>query len=120
MSGWEEFDSRGWTNIWGLIIACAGGFRFHHFPQRSWLDALTNLSGHEAPKEKTFFVPKEKIFSSRLIEETGWLKKLLKSSPPVLVIQFRDESENERQLMLQVEFSSGSGEFNNLAEALGA
>jgi hypothetical protein len=48
ISGWEEFDNQGWTSIWGLVIASSGGFRFHHFPQTSWFDALTRFSGQEA------------------------------------------------------------------------
>jgi hypothetical protein len=104
LSGWEEFDKKGWTAIWGLIIATTGGFRFHHFPQASWLDALSRFTSQETPKEKTFFIPKETIISARLIKETGWLKKIFKSTPPRLSIHYRDGTENERQLLLEVDF----------------
>jgi hypothetical protein len=69
ISGWEEFDSRGWNSIWGLIISTSGGFRFHHFPQTNWLAALANFSNDDAPKEKTFFIPREQIICAKLIEE---------------------------------------------------
>lgn len=115
ISGWEEFDSRKWNSIWGLIIATSGGFRFHHFPQQSWIDAFTRSSGQDAPKEKTIFIPKDKIISARLIKETKWWKKIFNYSPPQLVIQFRDGTGNERQLLLEADFKA-----DNLAAQLGA
>jgi hypothetical protein len=113
VSGWEEFDSKEWTSIWGLIIATSGGFRFHHFPQTSWLNALSNFGNNNAPKEKTFFIPKEKIISAKLIEETTWLKKIFLSTPPQLLIDYRDGTENTKQVLLEVEFKH-----ENLAESL--
>jgi len=113
VSGWEEFDSQGWNSIWGLIIATSGGFRFHHFPQSNWLNALSNLGNSNAPKEKTFFIPKEKIISAKLIEETTWWKKIFGSAPPQLLIDYRDGTENTKQVLLEVEFKH-----ENLAESL--
>jgi len=113
VSGWEEFDSKEWTSIWGLIIATSGGFRFHHFPQTSWLNALSNLGNNDAPKEKTFFIPKEKIISAKLIEETTWWRKIFRSFPPQLLIDYRDGAENTKQVSLEVEFKH-----ENLAESL--
>jgi hypothetical protein len=113
ISGWEEFDSKEWTSIWGLIIATSGGFRFHHFPQTNWLSALSNLGNDDAPKEKTFFIPKEKIISAKLINETTWWKKIFRSAPPQLLIDYRDGTENTKQALLEVEFKH-----ENLAESL--
>ena len=113
MSGWEEFDSKEWTSIWGLIIATSGGFRFHHFPQTSWLTALSNFGNNDAPKEKTFFIPKEKIISAKIIEETKWWKKIFGSAPPQLLIDYKDVTENTKQVLLEVEFRH-----ENLAESL--
>ena len=113
ISGWEEFDGQGWTSIWGLIIATSGGFRFHHFPQTSWLTALANSANYDPPKEKTFFIPKEQIISAKLIEEKGWWKKIFRSSAPQLLINYRDETENIKQALLKVEFKH-----ENLAETL--
>jgi hypothetical protein len=113
VSGWEEFDSKGWTSIWGLIIATSGGFRFHHFPQTSWLQALTNFGNNENQKGKTFFIPKENIISSKLIEETKWWKKIFISAPPQLLIDYKDGTENTKQVLLEAEFKHG-----NLAQAL--
>lgn len=111
LSGWEEFDSRGWTAVWGLIISTSGGFRFHHFPQQNWIEFLAR--SQEPPKEKTIFIPGEKILSARLIEETNWWKKIWKHSPPRLEIRYRDETENERQLLLEADL-----QHDNLAESL--
>ena len=113
MSGWEEFDSKGWTSIWGLIIATSGGFRFHHFPQKSWFSVLTNLGNNNAPKEKTFFIPTENIISAKLIEETAWWKKIFRSITPQLLIDYRNETEIIKQVLLEVEFKH-----ENLAESL--
>jgi len=104
MSGWEEFDSKGWTSIWGLIITTSGGFRFHHFPQTSWLSVLSNSGNNNAPKEKTFFIPKVNIISAKIIEETTWWRKIFWSAPPQLLIDYRDGTENTKQLSLEVEF----------------
>ena len=101
-SGWEEFDSQGWTGIWGLLIATSGGFRFHHFPKISWLESFTSFAGREAPKEKTLFIHMEKIVSVQIKEESKWWKKLLTSSCPQLTIIYRDGMENERQLLLEI------------------
>jgi len=113
VSGWEEFDSNGWNSIWGLIISTSGGFRFHHFPQTSWIDVLGNLGNYNAPKEKTFFIPKENIISAKLIEETTWWRKIFRSYPPQLLIGYRDGTENTKQVLLEVEFKH-----ENLAETL--
>ena len=104
IQGREEFDSRGWTNLWGLTIASSGGFRFHHFPQAGWFTSLTGHAGREAPKEKTFFIPKEKIISLRSIEESRWWAKIFSASAPRLIIHYQDEMENEQQLTLEVDF----------------
>jgi len=113
VSGWEEFDSQGWNCIWGLIIATSGGFRFHHFPQISWLEAFTNFSNASTPKEKTFFIPGKKIISAKLIEEKTWWKKIFSSIPPRLLVNYRDEKENDQQVLLEVEFKH-----ENLAESI--
>jgi len=117
VSGWEEFDSNRWTSIWGLIIATSGGFRFHHFPQRSWLDSLIGGVGREEPKEKTIFIPKEKIISARLLTETKWWKKLLVPGPPQLFIDYHD-GDNIRRLLVEVEIGAKDPVFGDLAGKL--
>jgi len=106
LSGWEEFDSHEWTAIWGLLIATSGGFRFHHFPQQNWLTVLAGFAGQEASKEKTIFIPKEKIVSTQLFRETSWWKKILKSALPQLIITYLDEGENKRRLLLEADSNS--------------
>jgi hypothetical protein len=102
LSGWEEFDEKGWNALWGLLIATSGGFRFHHFPHVGWLEALSRLtSGAEPPEEKTLFVPRERISSAKLIKETRWWKKILSPSPPKLIICYRNSAGQERDLLLQ-------------------
>ncbi|MCL2068002.1 MAG: hypothetical protein FWG99_11145 [Treponema sp.] len=105
VSGWEEFDNKGWSNIWGLIIATGGGFRFHHFPQYSWLDFLSRAANQDK-KEKTIFIPKEKIVSAVLIKETKWWRKILNFSPPKLVVSYMDETGNERRVFLDADYKS--------------
>jgi hypothetical protein len=107
VSGWEEFDKNGWTAIWGLIIATSGGFRFHHFPHLGWIEAITHFtSGAEPPKEKTIFIPKERVISAKLIREIKWWKKIFSPSAPKLVIHYRNDAGEERQMLLETEYKS--------------
>jgi hypothetical protein len=115
ISGWDEFDRQGWTGLWGLIIASSGGFRFHHFPQQSWLDAI-NFSRREAPKEKTFFIPNENIVSLKLKEEQKWWKKIIFTSSPQLFVNARETQDNELTLILEVDFRAEEFRSDNLAE----
>jgi len=103
ISGWKEFDEKNRGGLWGLIITTSGGFRFHHFPQNSWIDALTRFAEKEPPKEKTIFIPNEKIASSQLIKEPRWWKKIFSPSTPQLVIRYADEAGGERRLVFEVE-----------------
>ena len=120
ISGWEEFDSKRLNNIWGLIIATSGGFRFHHFPQQSWLLALTQFSSRETPKEKTIFIRKEDIISAKIFKESHWWKKLLAPRPPQLTMVYRDGTGNERQLLLEVDYYNSDQNNPDLADTLQA
>ena len=95
ISGWDEFDENKWTGIWGLLITTSGGFRFHHFPQVSWLMAITSFGSVKQQKEKTIFIPNERIVLSQLIKETKWWKKILSNSVPHLVINYTEEASPE-------------------------
>jgi len=103
VSGWKEFDEKNWSGIWGLLITTSGGFRFHHFPQNNWIDAFTRFAEKEPPKEKTIFIPNEKIASSQLIKETRWWKKILCPSVPQFVIRCTDEAGREERLVFEAE-----------------
>jgi len=118
VSGWGEFDSKGWNIIWGLIIATSGGLRFHHFPQQSWISALSNLGSREAPKEKTFFIEKEKIITARIIRETRWWKKILAATPPSLTVDYRDETGNEQHLLFEIDYYGHDKQSGNIVEML--
>lgn len=107
ISGWEEFDRKGWTPLWGLIITSSGGFRFHHFPQKSWIDSFVSSGSKNEAREKTFFVPKEKIISAKLIHESKWWKKILIFTPARLELKFRNDAENELELLLELDFQKG-------------
>jgi len=109
--GWDEFDQKKWNGIWGLIITTSGGFRFHHFPQNSWIDALTRFAEKEQVKEKTIFIPKEKIISSEIIKETKWWKKIISNPVPQLVIHYTDEPSpgidgTEKRLLFETEYDA--------------
>ena len=112
VSGWDEFGGCGKDPLWGLIIATSGGFRFHHFPQTSWLIALIG-SGGEAQKEKTIFIPREKIITASLSKETKWYMKLVSQSAPRLLIRYLTETGTEKDLLFYTEYKS-----EGIAEAL--
>ena len=102
--GWDKFDEKKWGGIWGLLITTSGGFRFHHFPQNSWIDNLTNFAWKNPPKEKTLFISQEKIKKLEVIKETKWWKKVFNSSPPMLVIRYLDESGSEKRLVFEADY----------------
>jgi len=110
VSGWDEFDEKKWGGLWGLVITTSGGFRFHHFPQHSWIDAFTNFAKTDPPKEKTIFVPQEKIISSDYFAEKKWWKKILSFSPPRLVVKYMDEAGNEKKLLFEAEYNNSEGD----------
>jgi hypothetical protein len=119
VSGWDEFGDlsasphRGHP-LWGLIIATSGGFRFHHFPQANWLTALTRFgSGDDPPKEKTIFIPGEKIISAELQKETKWYKKIFSHDVPRLLIRYHTEDGTEKELVLNAKYKP-----EGLAEAI--
>lgn len=98
VSGWDEFDEKNWGGIWGLIITTSGGFRFHHFPQNSWIDSMTRFAEKEPPKDKTIFIPNEKIISIELAKEK---KRWLFFNPVEkhLVIRYTQETGTEKSLL---------------------
>jgi len=113
--GWDEFDKKKWNGIWGLIINTSGGFRFHHFPQYNIYDSLTQFAANarESSKEKTIFIPQEKIISQKMIKEEKWWKWLFSHSVPQLVIDYRDESPDEsggkdKKLIIEAEYTMGN------------
>ena len=113
ISGWKEFDASGITALWGLVIVTSGGFRFHHFPQQNWLDALIRPPATSGmPAERTIFIPRNLIISASLHTETRWWKKLLGPAPPKFKIQYRDE-DTEKELVVQTEYEA-SGLAENL------
>lgn len=106
ISGWEEFDGNGWNAIWGLVIVTSGGFRFHHFPQAGWMNVLFN-PGAEAPREKTFLVPKGRILSAGFRGDTKWWKRIFGPGVPQLAIRYRNDAGEERELLLETEYRAG-------------
>jgi hypothetical protein len=119
VSGWDEFGDLSaptyvGSPLWGLIIATSGGFRFHHFPQVNWLTSIMRFgSTDDPPKEKTIFIPREKIISAELQKETKWYKKIFSQAVPRLLIRYRNEAGTENQLVLNAEYKP-----DGLAEAL--
>ena len=110
--GWDEFDKKQLSGLWGLIINTSGGFRFHHFPQNSFLDALfmSSVNANEPPKEKTIFLPREKIISQEIIKEEKWWKRLIFNPTPQLVINYIDESPDksggkDKKLVFEAEYT---------------
>jgi hypothetical protein len=100
LSGWEEFDSP----LWGLLIATDSGFRFHHFPHEGWLQLLSRVSsGNDAPKEKTLFIPRDRILGAELYTEKSLLKRILFSSAPKLKIRYLDTQGGEGELVAETD-----------------
>jgi hypothetical protein len=98
--GWEGFD----VSLWGLLIATSGGFRFHHFPHESWIEAISRTTlGGEAPQERLIFIPQERLIAVDFQQETAWWKKLLSAQPPRLVIRYRDDADKEQELVAETE-----------------
>ena len=104
ISGWEEFENRGWSALGGLIIVCSLSLRFHYFPPKTLLENIFHISDKDDPKDITFFIPKEKIISSRIIKEKKLWKRILKPTPPVLEIHYIDKNENSKRLLLEADF----------------
>jgi hypothetical protein len=92
ISGWAEFQE----TLWGLLIATSGGFRFHHFPHEGWIQALSRVSfGGDTPKEKTIFIPHERILGVDLKSEKSWWKRLLNPTLPRILIQYSPDTAGE-------------------------
>jgi hypothetical protein len=109
VSGWDEFDKKQWSGLWGLVINTSGGFRFHHFPQNSIFDLLTQFAAKEPQKEKTIFIPQEKISSQQIIKEEKWWKRIFVHSAPRLIINYMDESDGkEKKLIFEAEYTKGN------------
>jgi len=108
-AGWPEFDGLGRRPLWGLVIASTGGFRFHHFPQTGGLLGALG-SGGVVPKEKTIFVPGDRITSAVIVSETKWYKKLFSPDSPFLVIGYAEEAGAERELRFASVHRSDGGE----------
>ena len=112
LSGWEDFDIKGLSPAWGLLIATSGGFRFHHFPQRNWLQAMR---GQDGSKENIIYIPKEKLISASFIIESRWWVNLLKAPLPKLMVIYRDQNDNEQTMLLEANLKAGK---NNKSELL--
>ena len=99
ISGWAEYD----LSFWGLLIATEGGFRVHHFPHESWIQALSRAAtGVELPKEKTIFIPRYSIVSAELKAEKSLLKRILFAPSPRLCVRYR-QGETEAVLVAVTE-----------------
>jgi hypothetical protein len=116
IDGWEEYE----FPLWGLVIVTSGGFRFHHFPHEGWLTALSRITtGGEPPKEKTIFIPRERIAEVEIKVEKNWLKKLISPSLPIYIVRFRkglDDTVTE----LRVESEMKNGELTDAFSGLAA
>ena len=99
VSGWDAFGSHTAQPLWGLIIVTSGGFRFHHFPQASWLSAFIRGPLDDPPQEKTIFIPHDKIVSAVVRKETAWYRTIFSPVTPRLLISYRDDNGAEKDLV---------------------
>jgi hypothetical protein len=89
--------------MWGLVIATDGGFRFHHFPNEGWIDAMSRAAnGKDAPKEQTIFIPKDRLLSVEFHYEKSWWKRLFFNRQPMLNICYRNVDGAETELLAEV------------------
>jgi hypothetical protein len=92
LSGWAGENGP----LWGLLIATDRGFRFHHFPQENWFQAITRTSaGAEAPREKAFFIPRERILALEFRREKSFFKRIFLPRFPLLHIRYLDQADRE-------------------------
>jgi hypothetical protein len=110
LSGWAEYE----PPLWGLLIATDRGFRFHHFPHEGWLQILSRVSsGGEAPKEKTIFIPRERILRAELRRESSLLKRILFASRPRFVVRYKNDEGIEEEFVAEAD-STASAIIENL------
>jgi hypothetical protein len=104
ISGYGEFDGTAIGGLWGLLIATAGGFRFHHFPHEGWIQALSRIAtGGDAPSEKTIFIPAVRIVSADIhIEKRLW-KRIFMPSQPLLRLCYRDQNNEKKELLAETD-----------------
>jgi hypothetical protein len=114
ISGWDEFDKVKTDGMWGLIINTSGGFRFHHFPKHTWIDAFTLFAEAATKKEKTIFIPEDKILSREFIKEARWWVRIFVSSSPMYVIRYLEDDETEKKLLFEAEFVHNRVEYINI------
>jgi hypothetical protein len=115
LSGWGDFERSGEAPLWGLLILTDRGFRFHHFPQASWLDRFIRFHSGGAAEEKTFFIPREWINSAELrLEKSRW-RRIFAPRPPLLALRYRNGEGQERELLAETDSNA-----RTLAELLSA
>lgn len=89
--------------LWGLAVVTSGGLRFRHFPKEPSIFGIAKLpTGGKAPKEQSFFIPKEAVVSIELFDEKRWWKKIMASSFPVLVICCRI-NEDDKKISIEID-----------------
>lgn len=100
ISGWPEYRDP----LWGLAIATSGGFRFHHFAHETEMGVLFRLGTRgEPPREKTIFIPKEKIVDTAIRIEKHWWKRLILPSGPRLKLRYGGLDGFESELLVEGE-----------------
>jgi hypothetical protein len=100
LTGWAGYGQP----LWGLLIATDGGFRFHHFPHESWIQALSRMStGGDGPTEKTIFIPRDRILQVELRRETSLLKRIFVAGQPRFILRYRDNSGAETEFVAEAD-----------------
>ncbi|MDR2535651.1 MAG: hypothetical protein LBD29_06420 [Treponema sp.] len=103
IQGWDGLDSP----LRVLLIAAAGGFRFHHFYQENRLEALCRITaGWEDHPPKTIFIPKKQLITAELQIEKSWWKQLFFAQSLLLIIRWFTEQGVETALAVETEKTS--------------
>ena len=94
------------TPLWGLTVVTSGGFRFRHFPKEPSIFGIPKLpASGKAPKDQSFFIPKETLVSIKLVLEKRWWKKLLASSFPRIIIHCQIDG-TEKKVTIEVDHNA--------------
>jgi hypothetical protein len=98
LRGWDSYPDP----LWGLNIVTSAAYRFHHFPQESWIGALARVtSGGKAPEEKIIVIPRDKILCAAFKREQKLWRRILFNVQPRLCLSYRREDGAHAELVVE-------------------
>lgn len=91
--------------LWGIFFLTDSSLHFRHFRQENWYSLLLRASGHPGGDADSAFVIPEADVTEVLHhrEASGGIFRLFSAPNPELVIRFRAENREERNLTIRLE-----------------